>query len=525
MASPPSSRKVNFFEDQTYDTLFGNAPTGSSTEKAQLISMENATPVSSVPSRPSILKVVKEVEKIEVKATDSEDTEATGEEDLVAVREQCQFIKDMVRNLNYEKGDTHPQIRKVVADLHGELRQMLVVPAKSTSENTTGNSLSGAIPKSTKYRERECSDNSSSETFEAEPQTQARKRRYTRYEGSSQPVSERSILSQTLIDAIAQIDGRRAPKPEEFDLSSGRSFQSFLMSFEEYCSHTFKGSSSLWSSELKLFLKGTILQAFEALHAPGEPYGDLKKRLLQFSDESQELIDRANRKKFEQITMRSREPLRLYAARIERDFRLAHPRKRVNVSSTLTNKFLETVPSSVKRHILNTKSIFTLQGHAFDWNLMLKLISSYEVDKIDSDPIRTEPDVTEVWATTSPMSDFSASAVRQYTPKSSYFPQSREFRSTSYSPGPCSYCKRPSHNRDECWRLNRRCLACGSPDHRIAQCSRRRSAGRSSSVPPSSERRVSFPGYDGNVRRSSDDVRVNQGNSIAPAQQGTQRWS
>lgn len=535
MASSLSPKKVNFLDDLNAATLLKSVEAGSPTYKPQLLSVsppgENVMPTTPAPSiRPlaPILKMGRDFWESEVKVAESEDTDAVGEQDLVAVREQCQFIKSMLNNLNYDKGDTHPQIRTIVSELHGDLRKMLVLPAKSNPEDVIDNSARGAVPRIVKPKYHESSrTSSSSETFESKPQSQSRKKRYSKPEREAQIPTGNAMFSQTLIDAIAQIDGRRAPKPEDFDLSSGRSFRSFLKSFEEYCGHTFKGSSSLWSSELKPFLKGSILQAFEALHVPGESYGDIKDRLLQFCDESQELVNRANRRKFEQITMRNRESLRLYAARMERDFRLAHPRKRVNVSSTLTNKFLETVPSSVKKHILNTRSILALQGQAFDWSLILKLVSSHEMDNNDSQPVRSEPDETEVWATTSPMRTLSTAAVKPCQPPSDFLSQAREFRSASRSSGPCSYCNRPGHNRDDCWRLNRRCLACGSPDHRIAQCSKRRSVGRSSSVPPfsSSRRTVSFSGPDGYSRNSSDDVRMNQGNFTAPAQQGTQRRS
>ena len=81
----------------------------------------------------------------------------------------------------------------------------------------------------------------------------------------------------------------------------------------------------------------------------------------------------------------------------------------------------------------------------------------------------------------------------------------------------CFYCKKVGHVKSECWRYNRRCLACGSSEHRIAQCPRRRGAsGAGSASPP---RRVSF------ASANTNDVRGDMLNSQAPASQGTPRRS
>lgn len=47
------------------------------------------------------------------------------------------------------------------------------------------------------------------------------------------------------ISALSNFDHRTVPKPDKYDSSSGQSFRSFLQYFEEYCSNTFRGSSSL----------------------------------------------------------------------------------------------------------------------------------------------------------------------------------------------------------------------------------------------------------------------------------------
>ena len=38
----------------------------------------------------------------------------------------------------------------------------------------------------------------------------------------------------------------------------------------------------------------------------------------------------------------------------------------------------------------------------------------------------------------------------------------------------CDHCKRSNHTRNECWRLLGLCLVCGSNEHRIGACPKRR---------------------------------------------------
>lgn len=93
-----------------------------------------------------------------------------------------------------------------------------------------------------------------------------------------------------LIEALSKMDGRRAPKPAKYDVTSGRPLETFLLEFEDYCSHSFCGSSSLWASELEEFLVGPIHEAFIALYSPGESYHVVRERLGHWFSEFKETI-------------------------------------------------------------------------------------------------------------------------------------------------------------------------------------------------------------------------------------------
>ncbi|XP_027169505.1 uncharacterized protein LOC113769237 [Coffea eugenioides] len=42
--------------------------------------------------------------------------------------------------------------------------------------------------------------------------------------------------------------------------------------------------------------------------------------------------------------------------------------------------------------------------------------------------------------------------------------------SATVSRGPCSFCGKPNHTEDDCWRKQNKCLRCGSAEHRLASC-------------------------------------------------------
>nr|XP_027109288.1 uncharacterized protein LOC113729162 [Coffea arabica] len=42
--------------------------------------------------------------------------------------------------------------------------------------------------------------------------------------------------------------------------------------------------------------------------------------------------------------------------------------------------------------------------------------------------------------------------------------------SATVSRGPCSFCGKPNHTEDDCWRKQNKCLRCGSMEHRLVSC-------------------------------------------------------
>ena len=336
----------------------------------------------------------------------------------------------------------------------------------------------------------------------------------------------------SLIDVLSRLDGRKTPRPGKFDVTSGRPLQTFLSEFENYCKHSFRGGSYLWASELEDFLTGILFDAYSALYCPGESYRELKGKLLGWYAEYKETIQEKTRKKFERAQMKPSESLRLYAARLEKQFTLAFPSKVVRESKTLQRKFLDTVPRGFKKHVFSIKSYMKMQGLELSWSSILPLASSYDAEHMAGDSsVDSGPEVTEVWASTASSSQISksynggippyfqttegthgqsslSSGLGQMKDSSDQVPTTNTShpRKTTmvadktFESHSCHFCKRRGHIKQECRRYNKQCLACGSNDHMVSNCDlsfRSRSASRRNGMAPTHHgrdhsRRVAF---------------------------------
>ena len=326
--------------------------------------------------------------------------------------------------------------------------------------------------------------------------------------------------------AISRLDTRGVPKPAVYDSASGQSFSQFLATFEEYCSHTFRGSRDLWVGELGRFLHGEMLHAFKALQIAGDSYDSVKHKLLQWRRDSKESYEASSKERFTSASPYSRESLRLYAARLEKYFRLAYPNRSIETSSTLRRKFFQSVPSRFQSQLESARSIaLTMNDREITWTNILALTSRFDIQhpSNQSKPSHGEflhsrafnsgdewkekrgpvtnygEDLGIYQATSHPQQGFStyrdfitSTSRSKSTPRNSSVPRrsvdSPASRSQSVvrpMPGKmhaggnaagnlqCAYCHKDGHENQNCWRRLGRCLVCGSQTHLIADCPER----------------------------------------------------
>ena len=326
-----------------------------------------------------------------------------------------------------------------------------------------------------------------------------------------------------LCKVLTRLDNRKVPKPDQYDPTSGQSFTEFLNQFEEYCKGSFRGSSKLWVGELGHFLTGDLRAAYDALKVSGDSYQTVKKKLLQWRKDSLCVRTSDSKAKFSKVKPQAHESMRLYAARVEKAYRLAYPHRKIENSSTLREKYLDTIPKAFKRQLSTFRNMnLTMHHKDVEWADILKLASCYDADNAyeqEVDPVfclaSAYPSSKKTDAVTQYQSSFSNNVqpIRQYA--SSRLPHEHRSRSAvrkidspqqrdgnitqarSASAGRfnklCHYCKRRGHIKNTCWRLNNKCLACGSAEHRIKDCPKCRSLQVSRSNPPYVNSRTDQP--------------------------------
>lgn len=326
------------------------------------------------------------------------------------------------------------------------------------------------------------------------------------------PVSTSGILQ-----ALRRLDNRVIPQPEKFDVSSGNSFEQFLISFETYSRETFRGDSSLWVGELGRFLVGEMLSAYEVLKVSGDSYRVLKKKLLRWNLDCKEAHDLMTRSRFTKAKKQSTESFRLYAARLEKAFRLSYPSRAVESSNTLRKKYIDTVPKFFQKQLRTARSIALTMGTVdMTWTSVLALASRQDAEAELSESTDGHGE-QQVWSSrlvgergssgsrpsskivTSPLCHPSQDQIpnsgsgwnsysgqRSQVYESSSNPHTEEKRGgpeRQYLSGSsslneqraCFYCNQTGHLKRDCWRFLGLCLVCGSPDHQIGECSQRRS--------------------------------------------------
>ena len=335
--------------------------------------------------------------------------------------------------------------------------------------------------------------------------------------------SEREPLShEDLLRAISRLDMRSVPKPGVYDSSTGQSFRQFLHTFEEYCQNTFRGSSSLWIGELGRFLKGEMLQAFNALQVSGDSYDTIKRKLLQWQKDSKESFEANAKEKFATATKLPTESLRLYAARLEKSFRLAFPRRQTEQSATLRDKYFKSIPLEFQLQLQSARSIaLTMNGTEMTWTNILALASRFDAQRTDFTKMQAsgeiysnreeshgfndrpvKPGPVTFYAESSEPRVYQVSTPQRVSRSQGRYTDSHDrsittpglYRqqksATGYQeptvqpghrarsqtrPGKCSYCRKEGHVDKDCWKRRGCCLVCGSESHRIANCPKRRS--------------------------------------------------
>ena len=396
---------------------------------------------------------------------------ASGErmEDLQAVEDECNYIMRVLKNFSarIKEDDAPTEVKTLLVSFFGGLGEF-VSGVTSRRRNDNGDEVN-------------CGDNKITLGKGQHPtSTPVKSPNITYPTGPGmcvQPCANTSVTIDDLVHALGRLDNKPSPPPEIFDTGSGQSFQNFLKDFEEFADRKFGGQRGKWGTELRQFLKGEPLAAFEALRIPGEDYDSLKDKLTDWLASSQDKLEHDAKRRFSEARREGDERVRLFAARLEKLFRLAYPRRSTDANKTLREKFVDTAPGRFREQLLTAQAITqATNGSELSWPQMVSMASQY--DAKDFSRIRAADDSARRCEEV----NIAAVSGRQEHPGFSRRWQASNTRA-NHSAGPghkwedlvCSYCDRTGHEREDCRRRRGLCFVCGSERHRVATCPERRS--------------------------------------------------
>ena len=383
----------------------------------------------------------------------------------------CQLIVKLVESCNHRLPSFNSRCRVIVEDMNKHVMSVLE-GYKTPSRDVDSSDLSEDEQRTTKLCQQEKIDKGS------------RVQQHVKHDVSANS----TVTMDQLTDILSKFDRRTVPKPEPYNMSAGQDFEDFLALFEEYCSNSYCGSSRLWIGELGRLLDGDISVAFQALRSPSDNYEVIKGKLVQWHFDNKDLHIRERRGNFCEAVKVAGESTRLYAARLEKMFRLAYPRKRVELSKTLKEKFYQTVPAPLQQQISTMRNIgISMHKTDIPWSTILVLATAYDSEHCASPnsnsavpvfigAVSASHSVMDAVTQCGEINTLNGSGEHSFGRSGRDVmrdtqSQRQQRRSGSSSRNlTCFYCKKKGHIKEECRKLKGLCLACGAPDHKISQC-------------------------------------------------------
>lgn len=273
-------------------------------------------------------------------------------------------IKGQNINIDKSKGAI-PKTKKVIYEESDEVSEVSVGGSSSACSSSGGSSMM------------QVEDSSTSES-DAKP---IRQRQQTRTSRKGKHQSREGVKMTNLIKAMSRMDSRKVPEQEKYDEQSGQCLRKYLTRFEQYCEHNFKGEKSLWIGELERHLSGKTLDAFRTVRDEDDTYKALKRKLIEWYDDLKDMRKKINRNKFKNANYKPGESLYLYSTRLEKIYKIAYPNHDTNISKTLQEKYVSSLPRSSRKMISSQMMSYKLKDKRITWKMVQKCARLNDIEK------------------------------------------------------------------------------------------------------------------------------------------------
>lgn len=291
--------------------------------------------------------------------------------------------------------------------------------------------------------------------------------------GSSDGQSRGRRRRRRLRSSKTHVDAREAVTPPVFEMNGRVSLKTYLMTFECYFMKKYKGTAYDQTQTLSKFLTGDLLKVFEAKGGRKLKYSSMKRELLEYYKKK-----KVGGKSYWKNELKIAKPLLdegcdLYGMRLTELAQLAYPGNKKECARHLRKKFLSSVPSDVSSKIKDAESTLRVASGGnkkyLTFTQILELAVDLQKDQCNrAIMLAQQPQYNRV-EFRSPEAQIPP-RYPEFTPQRqrsiSRGRQDGEYMNRS---GSCSYCNRPNHSRDECWRAARLCLICGKR-HSMENC-------------------------------------------------------
>jgi hypothetical protein len=311
------------------------------------------------------------------------------EEELIT--KNCDYMNKFLENMmRLDMENLSFSAKQKLSELKKNFQKLELVPSKP---KITGNSQSGrqgmekgATPKIRKtvcvesVHESE-SDSDTVDSLEhslesSEESPSDTNSRSTHAKLRTQPADE----LETLKELLKKFDNRKVPHLEKFNEKSGQNLKDYLKHFERYCQENFKGDSKFWIGELERQLSGQALKAFCSLKDVGDTYNQVKDKLLTWHQDMHELRKKKNREDFNKLKYTKGESLFLFSSKMEKLFKIAYPKHKVQTSNIIREKFLKTIPKDFKRIVTNQIISDKINNKKVKWSTIQKCARFKDVE-------------------------------------------------------------------------------------------------------------------------------------------------